>query len=97
MFTNANDNHSHSGWNAMFVCLCNPVTDGQIRRCVRQGACTLSDLQMQLGVAAQCGMCASSALAIIHEEATKPGASNGADVSNARSAPMRIDTVSFGL
>jgi bacterioferritin-associated ferredoxin len=82
---------------AMFVCLCNPVTDGQIRRCVRQGACTLSDLQMQLGVAAQCGMCASSALAIIHEEAANTGSATGADMNNARSPHVRIDTVSFGL
>lgn len=52
----------------MYVCLCNPVTDRQIRGCVQQGARTLSDLQMQLGVAAQCGMCASTALAIVHEE-----------------------------
>ncbi|MCC7080874.1 MAG: (2Fe-2S)-binding protein [Burkholderiales bacterium] len=53
----------------MYVCLCNPVTDREIRGCVRQGARTLSDLQMQLGVAAQCGMCAASALAIVREEA----------------------------
>ena len=52
----------------MYVCLCNPVTDCQIRGCVQQGARTLSDLQIQLGVAAQCGMCASTALAIVHEE-----------------------------
>jgi bacterioferritin-associated ferredoxin len=53
----------------MYVCLCNPVTDREIRGCVQQGARTLSDLQMQLGVAAQCGMCAATALAIVHEEA----------------------------
>ena len=53
----------------MYVCLCNPVTDRQIRNCVQQGARTLSDLQGQLGVAAQCGMCASTALAIVQEEA----------------------------
>jgi bacterioferritin-associated ferredoxin len=52
----------------MYVCLCNPVTDREIRGCVKQGARTLSDLQMQLGVAAQCGMCASAALAIVDEE-----------------------------
>jgi bacterioferritin-associated ferredoxin len=52
----------------MYVCLCNPVTDREIRGCVQQGARTLSDLQVQLGVAAQCGMCASTAIAIVHEE-----------------------------
>jgi len=51
----------------MYVCICNPVTDSEVRVCVRRGACTLSDLQMQLGVAAQCGMCAPAAVAIIEE------------------------------
>ena len=51
----------------MYVCICNPVTDSEVRICVRRGACTLSDLQMQLGVAAQCGMCAPAAVAIIEE------------------------------
>jgi bacterioferritin-associated ferredoxin len=54
----------------MYICICNPVTDRQVRKCVRQGACTLSDLQMELGVAAQCGMCAEAALSIIDEERT---------------------------
>jgi bacterioferritin-associated ferredoxin len=52
----------------MYVCLCNPVTDRDIRGCVRQGARTLSDLQAELGVAAQCGSCAAAALEIIEEE-----------------------------
>ena len=66
--TNDNNSHPHRLVLAMYVCLCNPVTDGQIRGCVRQGARTLSDLQMQLGVAAQCGMCADTALSIVQEE-----------------------------
>jgi bacterioferritin-associated ferredoxin len=52
----------------MYVCICNPTTDSEVRACVRQGACSLSDLQMQLGVAAQCGACACAAAAIIDEE-----------------------------
>lgn len=52
----------------MYVCLCNPVTDRDIRGCVQQGARTLSDLQTQLGVACQCGACATTALQIIDEE-----------------------------
>jgi bacterioferritin-associated ferredoxin len=51
----------------MYVCICNPVTDTQVRNCARRGMCTLSDLQMQLGVALQCGTCASTALAIVEE------------------------------
>ena len=52
----------------MYVCICNPVSDVEVRRCIRNGATTLSDLKMQLGLASQCGMCASAAQAIIAEE-----------------------------
>jgi bacterioferritin-associated ferredoxin len=52
----------------MYVCICNPVSDTEVRRCVRSGASTLSDLKMQLGIASQCGMCASAAQSIIAEE-----------------------------
>jgi len=52
----------------MYVCLCNPVTEREVRCCVREGARTLSDLQSQLGVAMQCGCCAATALEIIDEE-----------------------------
>jgi bacterioferritin-associated ferredoxin len=51
----------------MYVCICNPVTDSQVRACVRSGACTLTDLQAQLGVALQCGQCATAALEIVCE------------------------------
>jgi bacterioferritin-associated ferredoxin len=54
----------------MYVCICNPVSDVEIRRCIRAGATTLSDLKMELGIASQCGMCASAAQAIITETAT---------------------------
>ena len=52
----------------MYVCICNPVSDVEIRRCIRAGATTLSDLKMELGIASQCGMCASAAQATITEE-----------------------------
>ena len=51
----------------MYVCICNPVTDSQVRACVSRGACTLSALQGELGVALQCGQCASVALEIVEE------------------------------
>ena len=51
----------------MYVCICNPVTDSQVRACVSSGACTLTELQAQLGVALQCGQCATAALEIVCE------------------------------
>jgi bacterioferritin-associated ferredoxin len=52
----------------VYICICNAITDSQIRNCARAGACTLSDLQMQLGVACQCGTCADAACALLREE-----------------------------
>ena len=53
----------------MYICLCNGITDGQIRREVRAGTCSaLCDLQGQLGVALQCGKCATAAVQVLEEE-----------------------------
>lgn len=51
----------------MYVCLCNPVTDRQIRLAAQDGARTLSDLREQLGVATGCGKCASCARSVLRE------------------------------
>ena len=65
----------------MYVCICNPVTENQIRACASRGACTLPDLQAQLGVALQCGQCASAALAIVEEMTAAPVAGHGCALS----------------
>ena len=59
---------------SLYVCLCNPITENQVRRCVREGARTLSDLQACLGVAANCGSCAAVAVSIVEEECARFGA-----------------------
>mgnify|MGYP003561030982 FL=1 len=41
----------------MYVCLCQGVTDRQIRQSIEDGADTLRALRQQLGVMAQCGKC----------------------------------------
>lgn len=45
----------------MYVCICRAVTDSQIRQAANNGACSVKDLQRDLGVAVECGRCASSA------------------------------------
>jgi bacterioferritin-associated ferredoxin len=55
----------------MYVCICNAITDKQIRRAARKGASSLYELSAELGVAAGCGSCASSAQAILEEESTR--------------------------
>jgi bacterioferritin-associated ferredoxin len=53
----------------MYVCLCNGITDNQIRAEIRQGACTMRELRDRLGVAAHCGRCSQCARAILTESA----------------------------
>lgn len=49
----------------MYICLCNAVTDQQIRRAISEGATSLQALNEKLGVAGQCGGCAEHALALL--------------------------------
>lgn len=49
----------------MYVCICNAITDKQIRRAARSGASSIYDLQNQLGVAAGCGSCQDHAAEIL--------------------------------
>jgi bacterioferritin-associated ferredoxin len=46
----------------MYICVCNAVTERQIRASVDEGAATLEDLQFELGVATCCGTCAATAV-----------------------------------
>ena len=52
----------------MYVCVCNAITDKQIRRAARNGVRSLYELRGTLGVAAGCGSCARTAEEILDEE-----------------------------
>jgi len=45
----------------MYVCICNAVTEAQVRASVASGAQTLEDLQLDTGLATCCGTCAEAA------------------------------------
>lgn len=45
----------------MYVCICNAVTDRQIKDSIAAGASSLTDLKDRLGVASCCGCCADLA------------------------------------
>ena len=49
----------------MYVCICNGITDKQIRRAVEDGAQSLQELREQLGVAGCCGQCATEAKSFV--------------------------------
>jgi bacterioferritin-associated ferredoxin len=58
----------------VFVCICNAVTDREIRECAELGAATLDDLRVALGVASCCGKCESAAREILASDAaSRPG------------------------
>lgn len=42
----------------MYVCLCQGITDSQIRSAIEGGASCLRDVRDSLGVMSQCGKCA---------------------------------------
>lgn len=55
----------------MYVCVCNQVTDSQIREAREEGAYSLACLKDKLNVAACCGRCEDSALEVLHEGASQ--------------------------
>lgn len=60
----------------MYVCVCQAVTDRQIREAAEGGARTLKDLRRDLGVTRDCGRCASCAHECLQEAnqcRSKPG------------------------
>ena len=57
----------------MYVCICNAITDKQIRKAARSGIKSLRDLQRELGVASGCGSCEQTASQILQESRQKPG------------------------
>ena len=56
----------------MYICLCNAITDKQIRRAAEAGVRDLWQLQSQLGVASGCGSCTEHAEAILNETHQAP-------------------------
>lgn len=52
----------------MYVCICNAITDRQIKETVAAGATSLTDLKDQLGVATCCGCCADLAFSFLNTD-----------------------------
>ena len=56
----------------MYVCVCQAVTERQVREAVEQGVSSMRGLREQLGVASECGRCARCAQGILKECRTCP-------------------------
>ncbi|PCI07635.1 MAG: regulatory or redox protein complexing with Bfr, in iron storage and mobility [Gammaproteobacteria bacterium] len=51
----------------MFVCVCNQVTDKQIRCAVEEGVCSLEGLSSELKVGTCCGKCKRCAKKVMRD------------------------------
>jgi len=51
----------------MIVCICNNVSDREIRKAVASGMTTMSELRQNLGVATCCGKCHTCARQVLRE------------------------------
>lgn len=49
----------------MIVCVCNNISDREIRQAVDLGLSSMDELQRDLGVATCCGQCADCALQVL--------------------------------
>ncbi len=67
----------------MIVCVCNNISDREIRQAVDLGLSTMAELRRDLGVATCCGKCASCARDVLnaHREQISP--------SNLRTTELR--------
>jgi bacterioferritin-associated ferredoxin len=52
----------------MYICVCNAITDREIRQAVELGATTMLELRRNLGVAGNCGKCVDCARDILRDE-----------------------------
>ncbi len=55
----------------MYICLCNAVTDGDIRRAVADGVRTFAELQARTGCSDCCGCCEPEARATLEAALTQ--------------------------
>jgi len=51
----------------MYVCVCNAVTDSDIRNAVDDGVCTMRQLRQKTGCASTCGCCRELAVEVLQQ------------------------------
>ena len=56
----------------MYVCVCKAVTESDLSVAIRAGARTLGDLKRGLGVATECGRCATCARECLRASERRP-------------------------
>jgi bacterioferritin-associated ferredoxin len=56
----------------MYICICNAITERDVRECVRRGCCSMDELSTELGVGTCCGRCRPVASEILNETQLQP-------------------------
>ena len=51
----------------MYICICNAITERQVRECASSGTCSVDELTSKLGVGAGCGRCIECAVDVWRE------------------------------
>lgn len=51
----------------MIVCVCNNISDREIRQAAELGISSIAELRKELGVGTMCGTCVSYAREVLHE------------------------------
>ena len=51
----------------MYICICNGITDREIRQSAASGVCSISELECSLGVGVSCGRCREAAAEILED------------------------------
>ena len=55
----------------MYVCICNSVTESDIKKAVKNGANCMRHLEKELGVSNQCGSCRCEAVTCLERSLEK--------------------------
>jgi bacterioferritin-associated ferredoxin len=58
----------------MYVCLCNALTESQVRAAAAAGATRPKDVFRSCGCGAQCASCKRMMLALLHDRTAAPAA-----------------------
>lgn len=51
----------------MYICICNAVTEHQVRECAQRGASSVEELTFALGLGAGCGRCRDCASELLEQ------------------------------
>ena len=65
----------------MIVCVCNNISDREIREAADMGLASMGELRRDLGVGTCCGKCVSCARQVLHDHIERSVTMNATEVS----------------